>query len=83
MQGIGAEGDGAGRGLRAAASAVIWVGHLCPSALRGELEQLSGSVEVHITHIKPGEGEAVMGAVSALTTPHRISALRAGDEMVF
>ncbi len=57
--------------------------HLCPSALSGELAQLGGSVEVHITHIKPGEGAAVMGAVSALATPHRISALRAGDEMVF
>ena len=57
--------------------------HLCPTTLSHELAQLSGSVEVHITHIKPGEDEAVMGAVAALITPHRISALRAGDEMVF
>jgi ribonuclease BN (tRNA processing enzyme) len=57
--------------------------HLCPTALSRELAQLGGSVEVHITHIKPGEGAAVMGAVAALTTPHHISALRAGDEMVF
>ncbi|MBT9492745.1 MAG: 3',5'-cyclic-nucleotide phosphodiesterase [Paucibacter sp.] len=57
--------------------------HLCPTALSSELAQLGGSVEVHITHIKPGEGAAVMGAVAALATPHRISALKAGDEMVF
>ena len=29
--------------------------HLCPSALGHELQQLAGSVDVHITHIKPGE----------------------------
>ena len=29
--------------------------HLCPAALGHELAQLPGSVEVHITHIKPGE----------------------------
>ncbi len=57
--------------------------HLCPVTLSHELAQLGGSVQVHITHIKPGEDEAVMGAVSALATPHRISALKAGDEMAF
>ncbi len=57
--------------------------HLCPVTLSRELAQLGGSVNVHITHIKPGEGEAVMGAVSALVSPHRIRALKAGDEMVF
>ena len=56
--------------------------HLCPAALGRELAHLSGSVEVHITHIKPGEGEAVMTEVSALNTPHRISALQAGQMMV-
>lgn len=56
--------------------------HLCPSALGHELAQLGGSVEVHITHIKPGEGEAVMAGVGALATAHRISALASGQDMV-
>ena len=53
--------------------------HLCPSALGSELAQLSGSVDVHITHIKPGEMEAVMAEVERLGTPHRIHALTAGQ----
>jgi len=57
--------------------------HLCPRALGGELAQLSGNVEVHITHIKPGEGESVMNEIAALATAHRISALKAGDVMTF
>jgi len=57
--------------------------HHCPASLGPELAQLAGSVAVHITHIKPGEGEAVMSAVAALQTPHRIRALQAGDLMEF
>jgi cAMP phosphodiesterase len=53
--------------------------HLCPAALRQELVQLAGSVEVHITHIKPGELEAVMAEIGQFDTPHRISALQAGQ----
>ena len=34
--------------------------HLCPAALGHELQHLAGSVDVHITHIKPGERAAVM-----------------------
>ncbi|MFG6486680.1 MBL fold metallo-hydrolase [Roseateles sp. BYS78W] len=55
--------------------------HLCPTELGRELSQLAGSVDVRITHIKPGEVEAVMAGVQALTSPHRISALVAGQEM--
>jgi len=53
--------------------------HLCPEKLGHELAHLGGSVDVHITHIKPGEVDAVMAEVSALSTPHRVSALRAGQ----
>jgi len=53
--------------------------HLCPSTLANELSQLEGSAQVHITHIKPGEIEAVMAEVGALATRHRISALKAGQ----
>ncbi len=55
--------------------------HLCPTALAQELEQLAGSVQVHITHIKPGEVDAVMAQIGALGSPHRIRALVAGDSM--
>lgn len=57
--------------------------HLCPAALGHELQFLAGSVDVHITHIKPGESEAVMSEVSALATAHRIHALAAQQRMVF
>ena len=56
--------------------------HLCPAALGRELAQLGGSVKVHITHIKPGELDAVMAEVDALNTPHRITPLRVGQVMV-
>ncbi|PTT87132.1 3',5'-cyclic-nucleotide phosphodiesterase, partial [Pelomonas sp. HMWF004] len=54
--------------------------HLCPADLGRELAQLAGSVDVRITHIKPGEVEAVMQGVLALNSPHRISALATGQE---
>ncbi len=55
--------------------------HLCPAALGHELAQLPGSVEVHITHIKPGELDAVMSEVGRLSTTHRVRALSAGQVM--
>ena len=55
--------------------------HLCPSALGHELRNLGGSVDVHITHIKPGEMDAVMAEIGRLGSPHRISALAAGQTM--
>ena len=45
------------------------------------IAQLPGSVEVHITHIKPGETEAVMNEVGKLASSHRIRALSAGQVM--
>jgi len=53
--------------------------HLCPEKLGRELAHLAGEVHVHITHIKPGEVNAVMAEVSALATSHCVSALRAGQ----
>ena len=55
--------------------------HLCPAALGHELQHLGGSVDVHITHIKPGEREAVMSEIAALGSLHRIRALEIGDVM--
>ena len=54
-------------------------GHLCPSRLATELRSLGGAVDVWITHIKPGEEEAVMAEVGSLVLPHRVAALRAGQ----
>ncbi len=53
--------------------------HLCPGDLGRELKSLSGSVQVYITHIKPGEVDAVMKEVNALATPHRIGVLSMGQ----
>jgi ribonuclease BN (tRNA processing enzyme) len=55
--------------------------HLCPAALGHELAQLAGSVDVHITHIKPGELQAVMSEIGELATPHRVRALTAGQQI--
>ncbi|MFT7722514.1 MAG: 3',5'-cyclic-nucleotide phosphodiesterase [Roseateles sp.] len=57
--------------------------HLHPADLGRELAHLAGSVDVRITHIKPGEVEAVMQGVRALGSPHRITALEAGQGMAF
>jgi ribonuclease BN (tRNA processing enzyme) len=55
--------------------------HLCPTALGRELAHLAGSVQVHITHIKPGEAPAVMAQVHGLSTPHRVSELHVNQEL--
>jgi len=55
--------------------------HLCPADLRAELAQLSAPTEVYITHIKPGQVDAVMSEIAAQSSPHRIRALASGDVM--
>ncbi len=50
--------------------------HLCPSRLRDELAQLRQPTDVYITHIKPGEVDAVMAEIGAQRSPHRIHALQ-------
>jgi cAMP phosphodiesterase len=55
--------------------------HLCPTVLGHELAQLDGSIDVHITHIKPGEMDAVMSEIGRLDSAHRIHALVAGQVM--
>ncbi len=53
--------------------------HLCPSLLALELHQLKTPTRVLITHIKPGEVEAVMAEIAAVRSPHAVSALAAGQ----
>ncbi len=55
--------------------------HLCPADLGHELAQLAGCVDVHITHIKPGEKEAVMAEIGRLGIKHRTHALAAAQTM--
>jgi ribonuclease BN (tRNA processing enzyme) len=52
--------------------------HLCPCRLREELVQLNTPSDVYVTHIKPGEVDAVMTEVSSQATPHRVRALAGG-----
>ena len=56
--------------------------HLCPSTLGQELSRLEGEVSVHITHIKPGEVEAVMGQIELQSLRHTITALQSGQVFV-
>ncbi len=53
--------------------------HLCPSQLQQELEAFEQVAEVYITHIKPGEMDAVMTEVGAQAGRHRIAALVTGQ----
>ena len=57
--------------------------HLCPALLGDELLQLKRPVDVYITHIKPGEVDAVMSEVAQLPTPHRVHALMSGQVIDF
>jgi ribonuclease BN (tRNA processing enzyme) len=54
-------------------------GHLCPATLGPELAQLEGPVDVAITHIKPGEVEAVMAEIAGLRGARKVHALATGD----
>jgi hypothetical protein len=40
---------------------------------------LRDAADVYITHIKPGEVDAVMSEIAALTTGHRVRALVSGQ----
>ena len=53
--------------------------HLCPAQLQHELAQLAAPADVYITHIKPGEVDAVMTEIGAQASRHRISALATGQ----
>jgi ribonuclease BN (tRNA processing enzyme) len=56
--------------------------HLCPSMLRGELARLREPTDVYITHIKPGEVDAVMSEIAAHASVHRIRPLAPGHRML-
>jgi hypothetical protein len=58
-------------------------GHLCPSMLAGELAQAGELGSIAITHVKPGELQAVTGQLERLKTGLPIVALCAGDQFRF
>jgi len=55
--------------------------HLSPALLCKELAQLDQAADVYITHVKPGELQAVMAEIGRLDTPHHIRQLTAGQVM--
>ena len=55
--------------------------HLHPAALGRELQQLQQAAAVYITHVKPGELDAVMAEIQALDPRHPVCALAAGQVM--
>ena len=50
-----------------------------PFAPGGEISGVVKSVGEGVTHIKPGDREAVMAGVEALRLKHRVEALSAGQ----
>ena len=55
--------------------------HLHPVALGHELQFLALGANVYITHIKPGELDAVMSEIAAIDHRHHVNALAAGQVM--
>lgn len=55
--------------------------HLCPAQLQQELAGFDQPADVYITHIKPGEVDAVMTEIGAQASRHRIHALATGQLM--
>lgn len=53
--------------------------HLCPATLQAELQQLARPADVYITHVKPGERDAVMAEIARQDSRHRVQALVSGQ----
>jgi ribonuclease BN (tRNA processing enzyme) len=56
--------------------------HLCPTTLETELASLTRPTDVYITHVKPGELEAVMAEIGRQQSRHRLHALVSGQRLV-
>lgn len=55
-------------------------GHLCPTTLIDEIRKVPPGVQVHLTHIKPGEAAAIEEDLARLGMAGRWGLMRAGDE---
>ena len=56
-------------------------GHLCPRLLATELAKLERPAEICITHLMPGEEDAIMAEIRSHLPGRAIRALRAGMEL--
>jgi ribonuclease BN (tRNA processing enzyme) len=56
--------------------------HLHPAELQRELAHLHAPADVYITHIKPGEVDAVMAEIGAHASRHCVRALESGQVLV-
>ena len=54
-------------------------GHHCPSSLAAELKQVSGDLTLMLTHVKPGEMEAIQQDLARLLPGVRLQMLVAGQ----
>jgi len=54
-------------------------GHHCPSSLAAELAVAPADARIYITHIKPGEIDAVMAGLRALKQERPLMELLKGD----
>lgn len=57
--------------------------HLSPGMVASLLSELTGNPEVHISHIKPGQGARVMAQIAAAGARLRATALRQGQVIEF
>lgn len=57
--------------------------HLCPSMLMRMLEEVVVTPKVYISHVKPGQGDRVMGQIEAGRARLRPTALRQGQIIEF
>ena len=56
--------------------------HLCPSMLADELKKLKLSVQVYITHLKPGESNVIMQEIADCDISHACIALQNDQEFI-
>ena len=54
-------------------------GHHCPSSLAAELATAPANASIYITHIKPGEIDAVMAGLRSLEQERPVMELLKGD----
>lgn len=57
--------------------------HLCPSMLVAILDEITGSPEVYVSHLKPGLGERIMDQIASYSCRHRLAPLVQGQIIEF
>ena len=57
--------------------------HLCPSMLKAMLDELQGSPEIHISHLKPGFDDRIMTQIGLQQGRFNPAALQMGQTLIF